>query len=45
VILRVWRAKINPDRLEEYRRFEAKPAPTGCSTVAVNRPGALTGLS
>jgi hypothetical protein len=37
VILRVWSAKINPARLEEYRRFEAER----CMPMLHKQPGLL----
>jgi heme-degrading monooxygenase HmoA len=40
VILRVWRARINPARIEEYRRFEAER----CLPMLRRQPGFLAGL-
>jgi heme-degrading monooxygenase HmoA len=37
VILRIWRAKINPARLEEYRRFERER----CLPMLHKQPGLL----
>ncbi len=37
MILRIWRAKINPARLEEYRRFERER----CLPMLHKQPGLL----
>jgi hypothetical protein len=37
VILRVWRAKIDPARIEEYRRFEQEQ----CMPMLHKQPGLL----
>ena len=37
MILRIWRAKINPARLEEYRRFEQER----CLPMLHKQPGLL----
>jgi heme-degrading monooxygenase HmoA len=37
VIVRIWRAKINPARLEDYRRFEAER----CLPMLHKQPGLL----
>ena len=37
MILRIWRAKINPARLEDYRRFEAER----CLPMLHKQPGLL----
>jgi heme-degrading monooxygenase HmoA len=40
VILRVWRARINPARIEKYRRFEAER----CLPMLRRQPGFLAVL-
>ena len=40
MILRIWRAKINPARLEEYRRFERER----CLPMLHKQPGLLAML-
>ena len=37
MIVRIWRAKINPARLEDYRRFEAER----CLPMLHKQPGLL----
>ena len=37
MILRVWRAKIDPARIEEYRRFEQER----CMSMLSKQPGFL----